>query len=115
MSMYIALDPRGIDFAYPAKFKTHSDIAVASSRRHCRVQNSSNLGSASSQRRRTKMYSIQIWGGGTKSWIWSPSSPSRGWLRAGQAIAWNMSRQRRADHCVAEELVRKVIDVNLKK
>ena len=24
VSMYIALDPRGIDFAYPAKFKTHS-------------------------------------------------------------------------------------------
>ena len=34
---------------------------------------------------------------------------------AGQAIACNMSQQRRADHCVAEELVRKVIDVNLKK
>ena len=25
VSMYIALDPRGIDFAYPAKFKTHSE------------------------------------------------------------------------------------------
>ena len=36
-------------------------------------------------------------------------------LRAGQAIACNMSQQRRADHCVVEELVRKVIDVNLKK
>ena len=35
---------------------------------------------------------------------------------AGQAIACNnMSQQRRADHCVVEELVRKVIDVNLKK
>ena len=28
VSMYIALDPRGIDFAYPAKFKTHSAWAV---------------------------------------------------------------------------------------
>ena len=25
--MYIALDPHGIDFAYPAKFKTHSGSA----------------------------------------------------------------------------------------
>ena len=25
VSMYIALDPRGIDIAYPAKFKTHSE------------------------------------------------------------------------------------------
>ena len=28
VSMYIALDPRGIDFAYPGKFKTHSALVL---------------------------------------------------------------------------------------